>query len=66
MPHALQQTGWYGIALLLLCCVNTGVAGIALAKSWLILEERWPEYKMGLTRKPFSTIGYRAYGKWAG
>ncbi|CAG2102700.1 unnamed protein product [Medioppia subpectinata] len=65
LPHAVAEAGWLGLPLIALCCANAGLAGICLAKSWLILEERYPEYRVGLTRKPFSTIGYKAYGTWA-
>lgn len=56
-------TGWSGLAMILYCAICAGISGMCLAKSWLILEERYPEYREGLTRKPFSTIGYHAYGK---
>ncbi|XP_054155610.1 uncharacterized protein LOC128954069 [Oppia nitens] len=64
LPHAVSGAGWFGVPLIALCCANAGFAGICLAKAWLILEERYPEYRSGLTRKPFSTIGYRAFGNW--
>jgi len=60
----LLKKGWGGIVVLLICCLNAGVSGVYLAKCWLILEERWPQYRTGLTRTPFATIGQKAYGNW--
>ena len=50
--------------MILFCAACAGIAGMCLANSWLLLEERYPEYREGLTRKPFSTIGYHAFGNW--
>ncbi|CAG2178978.1 unnamed protein product, partial [Oppiella nova] len=34
-----------------------------MARCWLMLEERWPEYRSP-TRNPFASIGYRSNGQW--
>lgn len=65
LAHATAQAGWSGLGIIVYCAILAAIAGIALAKCWLILEERYPEYRHGLTRKPFSTIGYHAFGNWA-
>ncbi|XP_017494281.1 PREDICTED: amino acid transporter ANTL2-like [Rhagoletis zephyria] len=57
LPSATAGAGWSGLAMILYCATCAGISGMCLAKSWLILEERYPEYRQGLTRKPFSTIG---------
>jgi vesicular inhibitory amino acid transporter len=49
--------------LLVIFGINAGFSGVCLAKCWIILEERWEEYR-GHVRKPFASIGYRAGGKW--
>ena len=64
LPHATAQASWTGLAMIAYCAICAAVAGICLAKSWLILEERYPKYRQGLTRKPFATIGSHAYGKY--
>ena len=64
LPQATAQAGWAGLVMIVYCATCAGISGMCLAKSWIVLEERYPEYREGLTRKPFSTIGYHAYGKW--
>lgn len=59
LPRALADSGWIGVLVLIVCCVNAGYSGICLAKCWLILEERWPEYREKM-RYPYPAIGYRA------
>lgn len=59
LPEAVSNTGWIGILVIIVCCVNAGFAGICLGRCWLILEERWPEYRMRM-RYPYPAIAYRA------
>ncbi|KAJ6220430.1 hypothetical protein RDWZM_006242, partial [Blomia tropicalis] len=65
LPHATAQSGWYGIGLIIYCALASAIGGICLAECWLILEERYPQYRHGLTRKPFATIGYHSFGKYS-
>lgn len=45
------------------CATCAGIAGLCLAQSWLLLEERYPaKYKSGLSRKPYATIAHHAFG----
>jgi len=57
-----MTTGWIGIVLLPLCCVANGWCGILLGRCWLILEERFPEYKEQC-RNPYPAIGFEVFGK---
>ena len=54
--------GWIGLVLIVAACLSAGYLGTSLAKCWLILEERKPEYRKG-SRSPYSDIGYEAFGK---
>lgn len=46
------------------CAACAAIAGLCLAESWIILEERYPKYREGLSRKPFATIGLHAFGPY--
>ncbi|KAF5278130.1 hypothetical protein FQR65_LT03646 [Abscondita terminalis] len=64
LPKAIVDTGgWIGIVLLVVFCINAGIGGNCLGNCWNILEERYPEYRTS-SRNPYSTIAYRAVGKW--
>lgn len=63
LPHALAGTGWYGLALIFLACVNSYYSALILGRSWIILEERWEEYR-GKFRYPYPAMGQRAVGPW--
>ncbi|UYV60437.1 hypothetical protein LAZ67_1001152 [Cordylochernes scorpioides] len=56
-------TGWAGLFSLILLCFNAGVAGVHIAKCWMILEERWTMYR-GRYRHPYPAIGGRAVAPW--
>lgn len=49
---------------ILFTALSSGIAGLYLAKCWIILEERYPKYRNSFTRKPFATIGHHAYGPY--
>jgi len=55
--------GWAGIVIIIASGLTAGYSGVCLARCWLMLEERWPEYR-GPVRKPFASIGYRSNGVW--
>ncbi|KAF8782323.1 uncharacterized protein LOC129963903 [Argiope bruennichi] len=63
MPHALAGTGWYGLLLIALACLNAWYSSLILGRSWVILEERWVEYRQKF-RYPYPAIGERAVGPW--
>jgi len=64
LAHATAQASWSGLALIVYCAACAAIAGLCLAESWIILEERYPKYRNGLSRKPFATIGYHAFGRY--
>ena len=55
-------SGWYGLFLIVLFTVNACYSGTRLGECWVILEERFPEFK-GIIRDPYPTIGEKAAGK---
>ena len=61
LPSAVAGCGWIGIFLIGICCLAAGQAAIYLARSWNIIEERWPEYK-SLQATPYAVIGLKAVG----
>ncbi|KAI2808459.1 hypothetical protein BLOT_006403 [Blomia tropicalis] len=65
LPSAAAHAGWSALIMIIYCALCAGISGLCLAKSWIILEERYPKYREGLTRKPFSTIGTHAFGRSA-
>lgn len=65
IDNCLFFAGWSALIMIIYCALCAGISGLCLAKSWIILEERYPKYREGLTRKPFSTIGTHAFGRSA-
>ena len=63
LPHALAGTGWYGLILISLACVNSWYSALILGRSWIMLEERWEEYR-GKFRYPYPAMGLKAVGPW--
>ncbi|XP_069960260.1 uncharacterized protein [Cherax quadricarinatus] len=61
LPNALVDVGWLGIPMMLLFCFSVSFAAIRLGRSYVILEERWPEYKEP-ARQPYMEIAYRSMG----
>jgi vesicular inhibitory amino acid transporter len=64
LPYAINEAGWAGIGLVVICCLASGQAAIYLGKSWCIIEERWPEYTT-MQSDPYSIIGLKAFGREA-
>lgn len=50
-----------GIGIITMCCFVAGFAAVFLGRCWLIVEERYPEYRSNV-RDPFALIGLRAVG----
>lgn len=63
LPFSFDRTGWSGLPLLIMCWIDAGICGILIGKCWLILEERWPEFRESC-RYPYAAIGEMAYGSW--
>ncbi|OTF69096.1 amino acid transporter-like protein, partial [Euroglyphus maynei] len=66
LSHAVSLASWFGIPIIIFASLCAGIAGYYLAKSWMILEDHYPQYRNSLTRKPFATIGSYAYGRYMG
>ncbi|KAB7500327.1 hypothetical protein Anas_03094 [Armadillidium nasatum] len=56
-----SSSRWVGLPMLIIFCLSIGYSGIMLGNCWVILEERWPEYKKP-TRQPYMEIAYRSFG----
>ena len=64
LPKAIVDSGgWIGVVLLVVFCLNACYGGICLGYCWNILEERYTEYRT-TTRNPYSSIAFRAVGRW--
>ncbi|XP_053211723.1 uncharacterized protein LOC128395335 isoform X1 [Panonychus citri] len=63
LPYAFNQAGWYSLPLMIVSCFDAGICGILIGKCWMILEERWPEFRENC-RYPYPAIGKMAYGNW--
>ncbi|XP_071531711.1 uncharacterized protein [Panulirus ornatus] len=61
LPRALADAGWLGIPMLLIFCISVAFAGTRLGRCWVILEERWPEYREP-ARQPYMEIAYKSLG----
>ncbi|XP_074604699.1 uncharacterized protein LOC141857999 [Brevipalpus obovatus] len=63
LPYAINESGWLGIFLIVMCAIDSAISGALIGKCWLILEERWPEFR-GHCRYPYPAIGKMAFGNW--
>ena len=64
LPAAMTGTGGIlGMALIIIFTINSLYSGTRLGLCWMILEERYEEYR-GQVRDPYPAIGERAIGKW--
>jgi len=64
LPSAMVGTGGaLGIVLIITFTLNSLYSGTRLGMCWLILEERYEEYR-GQVRDPYPAIGERAIGRW--
>lgn len=61
LPRALADTGWFGIAMMVIFCVSVAFSGTRLGRCWTILEERHPEYAQAV-RQPYMEIAFRSMG----
>ena len=64
LPAAMVGAGGVlGAALIITFTLNSLYSGTRLGLCWIILEERYEEYR-GQVRDPYPAIGERAIGKW--
>ena len=62
LPNAVANTGWIGVALIVLLGMLSGTCGIVLSRSWLILRRDFREYQEHV-RYPYPALGFHTYGK---
>ena len=55
--------GWFGLILIVLFTMNAGFSGTRLGLCWMMLEERYEEFR-GEVRDPYPAIGEKAVGRW--
>jgi len=63
LPFAMIGTGWAGLALILIFTVNAAFSGTRLGLCWMMLEERYEEFRKEI-RDPYPSIGEKAVGRW--
>jgi vesicular inhibitory amino acid transporter len=63
LPNAMVGTGWFGLVLILLFTMNAGFSGTRLGLCWIMLEERYEEFR-GEVRDPYPAIAEKAVGRW--
>jgi vesicular inhibitory amino acid transporter len=63
LPAAMLGTSWFGLVLIVLFTVNAGYSGTRLGLCWIMLEERYEEFR-GEVRDPYPSIGEKAVGRW--
>ncbi|GMT01170.1 hypothetical protein PENTCL1PPCAC_23344, partial [Pristionchus entomophagus] len=63
LPSSFVNSGlWAGIAMTVISAVLSGYTGVQLGDNWLIMQNRWSEYKESC-RKPYPEMGFRAVGR---
>lgn len=56
LPAAVAGTGWFGIFIIVFCCFAAGFTGIFLGKSWILVENLYPETRTGPKVKSLGTV----------
>ncbi|KAG7175976.1 Amino acid transporter AVT1A-like [Homarus americanus] len=62
LPSAILNTGWAGVPMMVVLCGAVGYTGTRLALCWVIVEERWEEYRAPC-RRPYPVIARQALGR---
>ncbi|KAK3578876.1 hypothetical protein CHS0354_010236 [Potamilus streckersoni] len=63
LPNALKWTGEIGILLMFCACIVSSYTGITLGRTWLIILERYPQYREARVRYPYPLIGEITFGR---
>jgi len=63
LPAAMIGTSWPGLFLIFLFTINSGFSGTRLGLCWVMLEERYEEFR-GEVRDPYPSIADKAVGRW--
>ncbi|XP_060067512.1 uncharacterized protein LOC132547726 [Ylistrum balloti] len=61
LPRAVEDTGWAGLILLVLCAILSTYTGIILGEAWTIASELFEDCK-GHVQNPYQLLGQKAYG----
>lgn len=61
LPRAMADSGWMGIIMIILFGVSVAFTVNKLGQSWVILEERWPKFRLPV-RQPYMEIAEKAFG----
>lgn len=62
LPKAIDATGWIGLVLIVACALLSSYTGSILGQAWLIVQERFPEYKKSCP-DPYPVLGEKTFGK---
>lgn len=57
----MRGAGWGGLPLMVVLALAVGFAGTRLGMCWVLLEDRWPQYRTPC-RRPYPAIARRALG----
>ena len=63
LPKAIVNSGWTGVALLIVCACVSLYCGIVLGKCWTQLRSK-ASMEEAFPRDPYPTIGYYCYGRF--
>jgi vesicular inhibitory amino acid transporter len=63
LSYTRLMLGWGGVALILMFTINATFIGSRLGLCWVILEERYEEFRKQI-RDPYPSIGEKAFGRW--
>ncbi|XP_033741064.1 amino acid transporter AVT1J-like [Pecten maximus] len=62
LPRAVEDTGWAGLILIVLCAVLSAYTGIILGEAWTLAAELFEDCK-GHVQNPYQILGQKTYGK---
>ncbi|XP_069110122.1 uncharacterized protein [Argopecten irradians] len=62
LPRAVEDTGWAGLMLIILCAILSAYTGILLGEAWTIAAEVFEDCK-GHVQNPYQILGEKTYGK---
>ena len=62
LPNAVANSGWIGVVLIIILGILSGICGIVLSNSWLILRRDFREYQEHV-RYPYPALGFHTYGR---
>ncbi|CAI9718035.1 Hypothetical predicted protein [Octopus vulgaris] len=67
LPKAIEDAGWMGIPLVIICCVTCAYTGMVLSKCWRIFQSRIPdEQSIRQNRYPYPALAKATFGKYGG